>query len=142
MIDLTNEGTILKTARTIAVLGVKPDPDEVSNEIFRFLMDKGYQVVGVNPRVAGTRIQGRPVYATLADIPHPVDIVDIFRAPAHLPGHVPDLLSMTPRPPVVWFQQGIRNDAVAETLTREGIHVIQDYCILVAHSVNRHIINS
>lgn len=141
MIDLTNEGTILKTARTIAVLGVKPDPYEVSNEIFRFLMDKGYEVVGVNPKVAGTQILGRPVYAALADIPHPIDIVDVFRAPAHLPAHVPDLLAMTHQPPVVWFQQGIRNEAVAETLTREGIHVIQDYCILVAHSVNRHIIN-
>lgn len=136
----TDDVKILRESKTIAVLGVKADPGEVSNDIFEYLIDKNYEVYGVNPKIAGQTISGRPVTATLAELKTPIDIVDIFRASQHLPMHVNDILSMNPLPKVVWFQQGIRNDGVAQQLEEKGITVIQDYCIAVAYSVNRHLI--
>lgn len=132
-----NEISILKEAKHIAVLGVKSEAHEVSNQIFKFLIDKNYQVTGVNPKIAGTTISGRPVTSSLSEIKTPVDIVDIFRAPQHLPLHIDDILSMKPLPKVVWFQQGIYNQQVAEQLEEKGITVIQDNCIAVSYSVNK-----
>jgi predicted CoA-binding protein len=76
-----------------------------------------------------TEILGRPVFRSLADIPGPIDLVDVFRRPSDIPSHVDDILAK--RPPAVWFQSGIRNDAVAETLARAGIKVVQDRCLMV-----------
>lgn len=136
----SDEVKILRDSKTIAVLGVKSDPGEVSRDIFEYLIDKKYDVYGVNPKIAGQTVANRPVTATLAEIKIPIDIVDIFRASQHLPMHVDDILSMNPLPKVVWFQQGIRNDSVAKLLEDHGITVIQDYCIAVAYGVNRHLI--
>jgi uncharacterized protein len=76
-----------------------------------------------------THMLGREVYRRLVDIPGPIDLVDVFRRPEDLPQHVADLLAK--RPAVVWFQSGIRNDAVAETLARAGIKVVQSRCLMV-----------
>jgi hypothetical protein len=65
----------------------------------------------------------------VADVPGPVDLVDVFRRPADIPAHLPDLLAKAPR--VVWFQLGIRHDAAAEQLARAGIAVVQDRCLMV-----------
>lgn len=139
---MTNQevADILKNSKTIAVLGVKAEDYEVSNEIFKYLIGKNYTVVGVNPKLAGKEILGKPVTATLAEIKIPIDILDIFRAPQHLQMHVEDILSMNPLPKVVWFQQGISNNEVAKQLESKGITVIQDYCIAVAYGTNRHLI--
>ncbi len=141
---MTNQevADILKNSNTIAVLGIKAEPYEVSNEIFNYLINKKYNVLGVNPKLAGNEVSGKPVTATLAEIKIPVDIVDIFRASQHLPMHVEDILSMNPLPKVVWFQQGISNHEVAKQLETKGITVIQDYCIAVAYGTNRHLIES
>lgn len=133
---------ILKNSKTIAVLGVKAESFEVSNEIFNYLIDKKYEVFGVNPKLAGSEVSGRPVTATLSEIKTPIDLVDIFRASQNLPMHLNDILSMNPLPKVVWFQQGIRNDEVAKRLEENGISVIQDYCIAVAYSTHRHMITA
>jgi len=141
---MTNQevADILKNSKTIAVLGVKAEDYEVSNDIFKYLIDKNYTVVGVNPKLAGKEILGKPVTATLAEIKIPIDILDIFRASQHLQMHVDDILSMSPLPKVVWFQQGISNNEVAKQLESKGITVIQDYCIAVAYGTNRHLIES
>jgi predicted CoA-binding protein len=85
----------------------------------------GYDVVPVPvyyPEV--TQILGRPVYRTLASVPGPVDLVNVFRRPEHIPAHVPDILAV--RPKAVWLQLGIRHDEAAEALARTGIRVVQD----------------
>ena len=75
------------------------------------------------------QILGRPVFRAVADVPGPIDLVDVFRRPADVPGHVPDLVAKSPR--AVWLQAGIRNDAAAETLAKAGILVVQDRCLMV-----------
>lgn len=76
-----------------------------------------------------TEILGQPVFRRVADIPGAVDVVDVFRRPADLPAHLPDLLAARPR--AVWLQEGIRHAGVAETLARAGILVVQDRCLMV-----------
>ncbi len=76
-----------------------------------------------------TEMHGEKVYRSLAAIPGPVDLVEVFRRPSDLPAHVADILAK--HPSAVWFQLGIRNDGVAAELTRAGIDVVQDHCMLV-----------
>ena len=78
---------------------------------------------------ASKEILGQPVHRRLADIPGPIDVVDVFRRPRDVAPHLPDLLAKRPR--AVWLQSGIRNDQAAEALAREGILVVQDRCLMV-----------
>ena len=71
--------------------------------------------------------------ATLADLPGPVDVIDVFRRPEYLPGHAAEILALPWRPAAVWFQLGIRNDVAAERLARAGIRVVQDRCMMPEH---------
>src|SRR5574341_903245 len=83
-----------------------------------------------------TEILGKRVYRKVADVPGPIDIVDVFRRPIDIPGHLDDILAKGPR--AVWFQLGIRNDAAAETLAKAGIAVVQDKCLKVEY--RRHVL--
>ena len=76
-----------------------------------------------------TEIMGKKVYRKVADVPGPVDIVDVFRKPSDIDAHVDDIIAKKPR--AAWFQLGIRNDAAAERLARAGIQVVQDRCLKV-----------
>jgi hypothetical protein len=87
----------------------------------------------VNPRFAEQTMFGERVRATLAEIAEPVDLVDVFRRGEQIPMHVEDVLAMKPRPKVVWFQLGIRNDDAAKILEAAGITVIQNRCTLADH---------
>jgi predicted CoA-binding protein len=78
-----------------------------------------------------TEILGRPVYRTLAAVPGPIDMVNVFRRPPDIPPHVPDILAAKPQ--VVWLQLGIAHQEAAETLARAGIRVVQDRCLMVEH---------
>jgi predicted CoA-binding protein len=78
-----------------------------------------------------TAILGQPVYRRVADVPGPIDLVDVFRRSGDIPPHLDDLLAAKPK--AVWFQLGIRNDEVAEALARAGIRVVQDRCLMVDH---------
>ncbi len=124
---------ILREARTVGVLGAKALPREPAHYVPAYLAKQGYRVLPVNPTLAGTTILGEPVAATLADLPGPVDVVEVFRRPEHLPGHAAEILALPWRPAVVWFQLGIRNDAAAERLARAGIRVVQDRCMMPEH---------
>jgi len=86
----------------------------------------------MEPLVDRSRIE-RLVRSTLAEIGEPIDLVDVFRRPEHLPGHLDDILAMKPRPRLVWLQLGIRNDAFARTVDSAGIDVVQDRCTLADH---------
>jgi predicted CoA-binding protein len=122
---------ILSSSPTIAVLGIRDDPSAPGYYVPEYLTGAGYRVLGVNPRLAGTTLFGAPVVASLADLPGPVDLIDVFRRAEDLPAHTAELIAA--RAPVVWFQLGIRNDAVARDLAAAGIEVIQDRCTLAEH---------
>lgn len=124
---------ILEATRTIAVLGAHDDPTKAACYVPQYLHRMGHRVLGVNPKLAGQRLHGTTVVATLAELSEPVDMVDVFRRPEQLPAHLPELLAMQPRPAVVWLQLGIRHDGVAESLRAAGIEVVQDRCTLADH---------
>ena len=126
-------GRILKAARTIAVLGAKAPAHEPAHYVPAYLAGRGYRILPVNPTLAGRSLFGVPVVATLADLGEPVDVVEVFRRPEFLPGHAREILALTRRPHVVWFQLGIRHDGAAETLARAGLQVVQDRCMMPEH---------
>jgi uncharacterized protein len=118
---------ILRQCRRIAVLGIKTEAqrDRPAFYVPEYMARAGYDIVPVPVYFPdATEILGRPVYRRLEDIPGPVDMVNVFRRSHDIPPHVPDILAA--RPKAVWIQTGIRNDAVAETLARAGIKVVQD----------------
>ena len=124
---------ILRDARTVAVLGAKAQPSEPAYYVPAFLAHAGYRVRPVNPTLTGTRILDEPVVATLADLSEPVDVIDVFRRPEFLSGPATEILALSWRPAVVWFQLGIRHDGAAERLARAGIRVVQDRCMMPEH---------
>jgi len=124
---------ILTGSPTVAVLGIHREPEKAAFYVPEYLYDEGYRVIGVNPEFVGEDLFGEKVRATLHEIGEPVDLVDVFRRPEHLPEHVDDILAMTPRPRFVWFQLGIRNDEAAAKLEAAGITVIQSRCTLADH---------
>ena len=119
---------ILRNTKVIALVGASPNPERPSNRVMAFLLRKGYRVIPVNPGQAGKDIHGQKVYARLADISEPVDMVDVFRAPAALPGVVDEALAMTPLPKVIWGQLSVRHDAAAAHAEAAGISVVMDRC--------------
>jgi predicted CoA-binding protein len=130
--DEARIGALVKGARRIAVLGIKTEEkaDQPAYYVARFIADHGGEVIPVPVFYPGlTEIMGRKVYRTLAEVPGPVDIVDIFRKPSDIDAHVDDLIAARPR--AAWFQLGIRNAAAAERLARAGIQVVQDRCLKV-----------
>ena len=122
---------LLERTRRIAVLGIKiPESGQPASYVAEYAKRAGYEIVPVPvyyPDV--TEILGEKVYRTLAAIPGEIDMVDVFRRARDIDAHVDDILAK--RPASVWFQLGIRNDAVAERLARAGIDVVQDRCLLV-----------
>ena len=124
---------ILREARTIAVLGAKSEAGEPAFYVPAYLEARGYRVRPVNPTRVGQRILGEPVVATLADLPEPVDVVEIFRRSEYLPAHAAEILRLPWTPAAVWFQLGIRHDAAAAELARAGIRVVQDRCMMPEH---------
>jgi predicted CoA-binding protein len=119
---------ILNTVKTIAMVGVSPKESRPSYFAFKYLLERGYTMIPVNPGQAGKELLGRKVYAKLADIPEPVDMVDVFRASAHALPVVEEALAMTPRPRVIWMQLGVRNDAAAAKAEEAGMKVVMNRC--------------
>ncbi len=124
---------ILTGSPTVAVLGIHREPEKAAFYVPEYLHDEGYRVIGVNPEFVDETLFGEKVRSTLREIREPVDIVDVFRRPEHIPGHVDDILAMQPRPRFVWFQLGIKHDEAAKRLEAAGITVIQNRCTLADH---------
>jgi predicted CoA-binding protein len=126
--------TLLSETRTIAVLGIKTEAQASQPAFYvpSYLQTAGFQIIPVPVYYPGAvQILGQQVYRRLVDIPIHVDLVNVFRLSQDLPPHVEDILAKMPK--AVWLQSGIRNDAVAETLAKAGIKVVQDRCIMVDH---------
>ena len=119
---------ILNTVKTIAMVGISPKDNRPSYFAFKYLLERGYRMVPVNPGQAGKDILGQKVYAKLSEIPEPVDMVDVFRASQHAPAVVDEALTMTPRPAVIWMQLGVRNDEAAAKAEAAGMKVVMNRC--------------
>ncbi len=119
---------LLGTIRTIAVVGLSPNPARPSNDVFAFLLARGFDCVGVNPGIAGRRIHGAPVFASLADVDRPVDMVDIFRASEAVAGIVDAVLELEPPPRVIWMQLGVVDTAAKARAEAAGVTVVMDRC--------------
>lgn len=130
--DAQSIDRLLRATKRIAVLGIKTEAQAGQPALYvpQFLVRQGYDVVPVPvyyPDV--TEILGKKVYRRLVDVPGDIDMVDVFRRPGDLAGHLDDILAKKPKS--VWLQQGIRNDAFAEGLSAAGITVVQDRCLMV-----------
>ena len=119
---------ILNTVKSIAMVGVSPKDNRPSYFAFKYLLERGYRMIPVNPGQAGKEILGQKVYARLSDIPEPVDMVDIFRASAHALAVVEEALALQPKPQVIWMQLGVRNDEAAAKAEAAGIKVVMNRC--------------
>jgi Predicted CoA-binding protein len=119
---------ILNTVKTIAMVGISPKENRPSYFAFKYLLERGYRMIPVNPGQAGKDILGQKVYATLSDIPEPVDMVDIFRASEHVMPIVQEALALKPKLQVIWMQLTIRNDEAAKLAEDAGIKVVMNRC--------------
>lgn len=119
---------ILNTVKTIAMVGFSPKENRPSYFVFKYLLERGYRVIPVNPGHAGKEVLGQKVYASLSEIPEPVDMVDIFRASEHVLPIVEEALTLKPRPQVIWMQLTVRNDAAAKLAEDNGMKVVMNRC--------------
>jgi len=120
---------ILRSAKTIAVIGASLKPERPSHWISIYLKEQGYQVIPVNP--GHTEILGDRCYKSLKDVPEPVDIVDIFRKPEAVPAIVDEAIAKKAK--VIWMQEGIVHNAAAQKARAAGLLVIQNKCIYKEH---------
>lgn len=132
--DEAGIAALVKASKRIAVLGIKTEEqsDQPAFYVADYLAKAGVEVVPVPvyyPEV--TTILGQKVYRTLAEIPGEVDLVDVFRRPSDVSGHVDDLIAKKPK--AVWMQLGISNDEAAKKLVAAGIDVVQNKCLMVEH---------
>ncbi|HEX4447319.1 MAG TPA: CoA-binding protein [Polyangiaceae bacterium] len=126
-------GLLARTKR-IAVLGIKTEAQEgqPAYDVPRYLDLAGFEIVPVPVYYPdATTILGKPVYRKLADVPGPIDLVDVFRRARDLEAHVDDILAA--RPKAVWLQSGIKNEIFADRIAAAGIDVVQDRCLMVEH---------
>ena len=119
---------VLNTVKSIAMVGVSPKDNRPSYFAFKYLLERGYRMIPVNPGQAGKEILGQKVYAKLSEIAEPIDMIDIFRASQHVMPIVEEALALKPTPQVIWMQFGIRNDKAAEKAEAAGIKVVMNRC--------------
>jgi predicted CoA-binding protein len=119
---------ILNTVKTIAIVGASANDVRPSFFVAKYLIDKGFTVFPVNPGHAGKELLGRMTYFSLADIPEPIDMVDIFRASSAVPAIADEVMVLSPLPKVVWMQLTVRHDETAARLEAAGIKVVMNRC--------------
>ncbi len=119
---------ILNSVKSVAIVGASPKDVRPSYFVVKYLISKGYEVYPINPGHAGREILGRPVYASLADVPVAIDMVDIFRGSDAAAGIVDEALALDPLPKVIWMQLGVRHDAAAEKAEAAGLTVVMNRC--------------
>jgi uncharacterized protein len=120
--------TILSTVKTIAMVGISPKDNRPSYFVFKYLMERGYRMIPINPGQAGKDILGQKVFGKLGDILEPVDMVDIFRASQHVLPIVRDAVMLEPKPQVIWMQLMVRNDEAAKLAENAGLKVVMNRC--------------
>lgn len=121
--------SLLERVRTVAVVGLSSDPDRPSYSVAMYLQNNGYRIVPVRP--GGGEILGEKVFERLADIPFPVDAVDLFRKASLAGSHVDEAIAL--RIPTVWLQEGVIDEAAARRAQGAGLFVVMDRCMLKEH---------
>ena len=123
---------ILTTYHTIAMVGLSADPMRPSHFAAIYMLAEGYDVIPVNPRYAGQEILGQPVYASLSEIPRPVEIVDVFRKPEVVPPLAEEAIAIGAK--VLWLQLGVVNEEAAARARKAGLEVVQNRCVKIEHA--------
>ena len=119
---------ILNEVKSVAILGASANTVRPSFFVLKYMIDKGYEVAAINPGHAGKPIDRAMTYASLSDLPGPVDMIDIFRASSAVPGITDEILALAWRPKCVWMQLTVRDDDSAARLEAEGIKVVMNRC--------------
>ena len=120
---------LLKKAKTIAVVGLSSSPLRPSYGVAAYMQSQGYRIIPVNPNIRGAL--GEKAYASLADVPEKIDVVNIFRRSEFVPPVVEQAIAL--KVPAVWMQEGVVHDAAADQARKAGLFVIMDHCILKEH---------
>lgn len=124
---------LLKSAKTIAVIGLSDDPSRPSHGVSEYMQRQGYRIIPVHP--TAETVLGEKVYRSLRDIPEKIDIVDVFRRPDAVPAIVDEVIEL--KLPAIWLQETVVHHEAAEKARRAGIAVVMDKCILKEHRIRR-----
>ena len=119
---------ILNTVKTVAMVGASPQNVRPSYFVFKYLAERGYDMIPINPGQVGKNLAGKPFVASLRDIDRPIDMVDIFRSAEHIIPVVDEMLALASLPRVLWLQLGVRNDDAAAKAEAAGIKVVMNRC--------------
>jgi predicted CoA-binding protein len=119
---------ILNTVRTIAMVGASEKENRPSYFAFKYLLERGYRMIPINPARAGEDLLGRRIFARLADVPEPIDMIDIFRGSRYALPIVREALELRPMPQVIWMQLAVRNDEAAALAEASGMKVVMNRC--------------
>lgn len=128
----TELAALLRQVKTIAVVGAKDKPGQPVDSVGRYLIGAGFNVIPVHPKRA--TVWGLAAYPSLADVPVPIDLVDLFRAAEACPAHAEEALRLSPRPSCFWMQSGIVSLEATALLSGSGVFVVQDRCLMVDHA--------
>jgi len=123
---------LLSRVRTIAVVGIKAGADDDAHRVPRYLQQHGYRILPVSPKLES--VLGERCVPSLAQLPEPPDLVNLFRAPAHVPAHADEVLALSRKPLAVWMQLGISHPGARAKLETAGVAVIEDRCLMVEHA--------
>ena len=118
--------TILQQVKSIALVGASDKPHRASYGVMAYLLSQGYQVIPVSPKLAGQKLLEQKVYATLADIPQPIDMVDVFRNSEAAFGFAEEAIAIKAK--VLWLQLGVINEEAEKLATEAGLKVVMDRC--------------
>jgi len=119
---------ILNTVKTIAMVGASAKDNRPSYFAFKYLGERGYNMIPINPGLAGKELLGWKIYGRLSEVPEPIDMVDVFRASNYALPVVQEALTLNPKPRVIWMQLGIRNDEAAALAEANGMKVVMNRC--------------
>jgi len=119
---------ILDTVKTVAVVGASHGDDKPSMFVVKYLSERGYRIFPINPGRAGQLVAGVRAYANLAEVPEPIDMVDVFRRAEFVPQVLDEVLVLSSRPKVFWMQLGVKNDAAAARAEAAGMTVVMNRC--------------
>jgi predicted CoA-binding protein len=120
---------ILERSKTIAVVGLSPDEARDSHQVAAYMQRHGYRVIPVNPNVK--TVLGERAYASLREVPEPIDLIDVFRRSEFVPAIVEDAIAV--QAPALWLQLGVVHEAAARRAQQAGIAVVMDRCLMVEH---------
>lgn len=123
--------TVLSTIKTIALVGASINTKRPSYQVMKVLLSKGFTVIPVNHAQAGTMLLGQTIYATLKDIPVPIDMVDVFRNPDAMPKISEDIINLSIKPKLLWMQLGVIHEKAAQSVITAGIDVVVNRCPVI-----------